>query len=198
MPARRGRPPSFDRAEVLDRLVFLFWERGYEATSQADMVSRAGISSSSLYNTFGNKPDIFDAVLARYNEMSHGLLAPLRDGAGGVGDVAAFLRGIAEHARSGAGPPGCIMVRTMTELGGRPDAPPTAGRTCVYREQVTDALRAALDRAAEAGEIGPAETDAKAAVVLSLYLGALTVAVSDLETGASMLDAGADLVASWG
>ena len=111
--------------------------------------------------------------------------------------MAGFVGGIAEHVRSGAGPPGCIMVRTMTELGGRPDAPPTAERTCVYRDQVTDALRAALDRAVAAGEIGAGEVDAKASVVLSLYLGALAVAVANPETGAQMLDAGADLVASW-
>ena len=197
MSARRGRPLTFDRSEVLDRLVFLFWEKGYEATSQADMIARAEISASSLYNAFGNKPDIFDAVLARYNEMSFGLLAPLREGAEGLADVESFLRGIAQHVRSGEGPPGCIMVRTMTEVSGRADAPPTDERTCRYRDQITDALRAAFGRAVSAGELAQSQVDDKVALVIGVYLGALAVAVGSPATGAQMLDSAAGMVAGW-
>ena len=197
MPARRGRPPSFDRAEVLDKLLFLFWEKGYEATSQSDMIDRAGISSSSLYNTFGNKPDVFDACLTRYNEMSHGLLAPLRDGSGGLDDVGAFLEGVVAHIESREAPPGCLMVRTMTELGGRSNGSSTDERTCTYRDQITEALRVALGRAAAKGEIDPDEVESKAFLVLSVYLGALAVAVSSPEAGAAMLASGREMVAGW-
>ena len=197
MSARRGRPPAFDRGEVLDKLLFLFWERGYEATSQSDMVARAGISSSSLYNSFGNKADIFDAVLERYNAMSHGLMAPLRDGDGGLDLVVGFVGGLAEHVRAAGAPPGCLMVRTMTELGGRPDAPPTAERSCVYREQIADALRAALGRAAAAGEIPKDRVETYVSLILSMQLGALTVAMTDAEAGARMFDAAQAMVAGW-
>lgn len=198
MPARRGRPPSFDRDEVLDRLLFLFWEKGYDGTSQSDMVERAGISSSSLYGAFGNKPDIFDAVAERYNGMMRSALAPLRDGTGGAGDVAAFLAGAAEQTRGGQTPPGCLMVRTMTELGGRPSAPPTAeARTCTYRDQISDAVRAALGRAVAAGEIGADEVEPKSTLVLTTMLGAMAVAVSDREAGASMLDVASAMAAGW-
>ena len=33
----------------------LFWEQGYEATSVRELVAHAGISTSSLYATFGDK-----------------------------------------------------------------------------------------------------------------------------------------------
>jgi len=198
MSARRGRPPTFDRDEVLNRLLFLFWEKGYDGTSQADMIERAGISSSSLYGTFGNKPDIFDAAAGRYNAMMWGALAPLRDGTGGLEDVAGFLRGVAEQTRHGQTPPGCLMVRTMTELGGRPSAPPTAEqRTCTYREQITAAVQTALSRAAEMGEIAVAEVGPKTLLVLTIMLGAMAVAVTDREAGAVMLDGGGAMVSEW-
>ena len=198
MPARRGRPPAFDRDEVLDRLLALFWEKGYDGTSQADMVERAGISSSSLYNTFGNKPDIFDAVAERYNAMSWGAMATLRDGTAGLADVEAFYAMIADLTRDGQTPPGCLMVRTMTELGGRPSAPPTAeSRTCTYRDQITDSLRLAFDRAVDAGEVNAADVDDKIRLLLSVQLGAMAVAVSDREAGARMLDAARGMVAGW-
>lgn len=198
MPARRGRPPTFDRDAVLDRLLFLFWEKGYDGTSQADMVARSEISSSSLYNTFGNKPEIFDAVAERYNQMSWGNMAALRDGSRGLEDVEAFLEGVASFTRAGQAPPGCLMVRTMTELGGRPSAPETAeSRACTYRDQITSSLNDALARAVVAGEIAADEVEAKASLVLTMMLGAMAVAVSDLEAGAAMLDHAQDLVASW-
>ena len=197
MPARRGRPPSFDRAEVLDKLMFLFWEKGYEATSQSDMIERAGISASSLYNTFGNKPDVLRAVLERYTEMSYGLLGSLREGDAGLDDVEAFFEFVIGAARGGELPPGCLMVRTMTELGGRSEPFETEPFTTRYHNQVEGALRAALARAAEAGEVKPDDVDPKARLATSVYLGALAVAVSDAERGASMLEDGRAMVTSW-
>ncbi|MBL8715361.1 MAG: helix-turn-helix transcriptional regulator, partial [Myxococcales bacterium] len=43
-----ARPKEFDRDEVLDRAVDLFWRNGYEATSMADMVEALGIGRQSL------------------------------------------------------------------------------------------------------------------------------------------------------
>ena len=194
----RGRPSTFDRDEVLTRLLFLFWEKGYDGTSQSDMVERAGISSSSLYNTFGNKPEIFAAVAERYNAMMWTGMAPLREGTAGLEDVAAFLGGAAETTRGGQTPPGCLMVRTMTELGGRPSAPPAAPTcTATYRGHITDSVRTALGRAADAGEIAPEEIESKTKLLLSVMLGAMAVAVSDREAGAAMLDSGRQMVSGW-
>ena len=61
-----GPPPSFDRGEVLDRLVALFWAHGYSSTSHRMMRDATGLSGSSLYNTFGDKRSIFAQVLDRY------------------------------------------------------------------------------------------------------------------------------------
>ncbi|MEM6327843.1 MAG: TetR/AcrR family transcriptional regulator [Bacteroidota bacterium] len=194
----RGRPPSFDRDEVLTRLLFLFWEKGYDGTSQSDMVERAGISSSSLYNAFGNKPDIFATVAKRYNQMMWAGLAPLREGAAGIRDVVAFFQGAADQTRAAQTPPGCLMVRTMTELGGRPQAPPAADRcTSTYQTQIVDAVRQALTRASDAREITPEEIEPKTQIVLTLMLGAMAVAVSNREAGAAMLENARALVEDW-
>ena len=53
---------QFDRHEVLDRAMAVFWKRGYEATSIQDLLEATGINRGSLYATFGNKQQLFLAV----------------------------------------------------------------------------------------------------------------------------------------
>ena len=42
--AARVRPREFDATEVIDRVVELFWDKGYEATSVADIVKATGLN----------------------------------------------------------------------------------------------------------------------------------------------------------
>jgi len=59
---------QFNRSEVLDRAMTLFWKRGYEATSIQDLVEATGINRGSIYGTFGQKKGLFLAVLDHYAE----------------------------------------------------------------------------------------------------------------------------------
>jgi TetR/AcrR family transcriptional repressor of nem operon len=71
---------QFDRDDVLDRAMALFWRRGYEATSIRDLVTATGINRGSIYATFGDKQGLFLAVLDRYGEkIANPLMAQLDD-----------------------------------------------------------------------------------------------------------------------
>jgi TetR/AcrR family transcriptional regulator, transcriptional repressor for nem operon len=64
-----------------DRLVVtamhLFWEKGYAATSVADVLKSAGVNSGSLYHFFPGKQELLLAVLAAYRDgIEPMLLAP--------------------------------------------------------------------------------------------------------------------------
>lgn len=72
-----ARTRAFDETEALDRAMALFWEQGYEASSVRALTSRTGISSSSLYATFGDKRDIYAAALARYRVIERDQFAVL-------------------------------------------------------------------------------------------------------------------------
>ena len=111
-----GRPLGFDPDAVIHELVLLFWEKGYDATTQADMVERTGLSSSSLYNTFGDKPAIFDCVLARYNQMTASVFEPMLTGSDGLAELEAFIDWREAHVLEPAyGLAGCLIVTTMSE-----------------------------------------------------------------------------------
>lgn len=49
----------------------LFTEKGYEHTSLAEVVERAGGSLATLYKLFGNKEGLLDAVLSQSRDLGH-------------------------------------------------------------------------------------------------------------------------------
>jgi len=46
--------------------IYLFWHKGYNATSMQDLVDALGISHSSLYNTYSDKHTLFLKALESY------------------------------------------------------------------------------------------------------------------------------------
>src|ERR1700677_3142305 len=65
---RTGRPRSFCTETALDRAMTVFWRKGYEGASLADLTEAMGINPPSLYAAFGNKEVLFRQVLERYDE----------------------------------------------------------------------------------------------------------------------------------
>ena len=49
--------------------MLLFWERGYEGTSMADLTQAMGLNPSSIYAAFGDKHALFQLAAKRYMEM---------------------------------------------------------------------------------------------------------------------------------
>jgi AcrR family transcriptional regulator len=66
-PSRpKGRPRSFDRDQILDQAMLVFWERGFDCASVADLTCAMGIEPPSLYAAFGDKEGLFMEALKRY------------------------------------------------------------------------------------------------------------------------------------
>lgn len=77
---RRGRP-GYTRDQILDRAVALFNEKGYDATSVADLAERLAVSKSALYHHFDSREQLLDVALDRALGGLEALLdAPAADG----------------------------------------------------------------------------------------------------------------------
>jgi AcrR family transcriptional regulator len=61
-----GRPREFDVDKALDLALQVFWRKGYEGASMADLTQTMGITKPSLYSAFGNKEELFRKALDRY------------------------------------------------------------------------------------------------------------------------------------
>jgi AcrR family transcriptional regulator len=66
---KTGRPIGFDRDAALEAAMLLFWERGYEGTSMADLTQAMSLNPSSIYAAFGDKHALFSAAVKRYMEI---------------------------------------------------------------------------------------------------------------------------------
>jgi AcrR family transcriptional regulator len=63
---KMGRPIKFDKDAALEAAMLLFWERGYEGTSMADLTEAMGLNPSSIYAAFGDKHALFSLAVKRY------------------------------------------------------------------------------------------------------------------------------------
>ena len=61
-----ARNKEFDYDEKLEIVRNLFWEKGYNATSMHDIVATMNLNRSSIYDTYGNKHDLFLKCLSNY------------------------------------------------------------------------------------------------------------------------------------
>ncbi|ANS75923.1 hypothetical protein AWM70_16120 [Paenibacillus yonginensis] len=64
-----ARPREFDQNEALDKALDLFWSKGFEKTSIQDLVEHTGVHRGSLYDTFGDKNQLFAACLERFHSL---------------------------------------------------------------------------------------------------------------------------------
>jgi TetR/AcrR family transcriptional regulator, transcriptional repressor for nem operon len=60
-------PPSA-REKIIQAAMELFWLKGYNSTSIADLLSRTQLNSGSLYHVFPSKQDVLIGVLEAYRD----------------------------------------------------------------------------------------------------------------------------------
>ncbi len=111
----RGRPLSFDRDAALETAMHVFWERGYEAASIADLTAAMGITPPSLYTAFGDKEQLFLEAIERY-ALGYGSAGAraLKEEATARGAIERWLLEAANELTQPCHPRGCMVVMAAT------------------------------------------------------------------------------------
>ncbi len=63
-----ARNVEFDEQLAVSRAMDVFWKKGYNGTTMRDLTEAMGINSSSLYNTIGDKHQLFVRSIKHYTE----------------------------------------------------------------------------------------------------------------------------------
>ncbi len=149
-----ARPREFERDQVVDRAVEVFWRNGFEATSIRDLVEATGLNRGSLYNTFGDKAGLFEAALERYMATAptqHVVAAAETGPPRQV--IEEFFARLVELGASDPERRGCLMTNTAAEMAARDKD--VAARLAAAFQGLEDALFRLIERGQETGEIAP-------------------------------------------
>ncbi|WP_420388442.1 TetR/AcrR family transcriptional regulator [Roseivirga sp.] len=112
-----ARKKNFDEGEVLEKALQLFWKKGYNATSIQDLVDELGINRASIYDTWGDKHQLYVAALQRYRQNSSSwLLNQIRSDKPASEIIEAFLNHVIEDVMQDHDKKGCFVVNSTTEL----------------------------------------------------------------------------------
>lgn len=150
----RGRPRSFDKEVALKRAMELFWAKGYEGASMADLTAAMGIASPSIYAAFGCKEELFRQALQYYAategpEIWNGVSqAPTAYEA-----IESFLMQTARAFTRRSRPPGCLVV--LAALHATDQSEMVRRELIVMRAKTVEDLRQRLAQGVASGEISP-------------------------------------------
>lgn len=107
---------QFDRDEVVDKAIDLFWQHGYSASSMQQVVQTTGLKPGSIYLAFGNKEGLFHEALERYGKKSLARIGNILESApsAGAGICQIFEENI--KASTEQNYCSCFLVKTQLEL----------------------------------------------------------------------------------
>ncbi|WP_326823106.1 TetR/AcrR family transcriptional regulator [Streptosporangium sp. NBC_01756] len=147
-----ARTKEFDPDAALQKALELFWERGYEATSMADLVQHLGIARASIYATFGGKHDLYLKAFERYLQTRDPHVVEVLSQPGpALPAVRALVETYAEESLRDEHRRGCMVVNAAVEL--MPRDPQIARKVEASWDTLETALTSALTRARAQGEI---------------------------------------------
>jgi len=124
-----GRPLEFDRYEVLDRALNVFWRKGYTAASMQDLVVATGINKASIYNSFGDKEAFFVAVIESTTSKTsrpHGRLLVETEPARKA--IQQFFDTLVEFLVTDGAHLGCLLTNIASEIA--PFSEPVEAHVC--------------------------------------------------------------------
>jgi AcrR family transcriptional regulator len=183
--ADRGRPRRFDRAEALRRAMAVFWQRGYEGTSLADLTAAMGIKRPSLYAAFGCKEALFREAVALYEAAEGQATArALRDAPSARAAVEAMLRANAAAYASPDRPPGCMVV--LGAMLGTPECQAVRDHLAARRREAQTAVRRRLEEGIAQGELLPGTDTAALAAFYTTVLQGLSIQARDGASGQAL------------
>ncbi|MEC5303119.1 TetR/AcrR family transcriptional regulator [Bacillus thuringiensis] len=112
-----GRSISFNKENALDKAMYLFWERGYDATFISDLIKTMEISRSTLYDSFGDKDELFKLVLEHYKNYSYKKRQLLFSGINTKASLKSFFYKHIEKCYSDHIPKSCIITNSSLLIG---------------------------------------------------------------------------------
>ncbi len=153
-PAKpRGRPLAFNQEEALNKALNVFWSRGYEGASMAELTEALGINKPSIYAAFGNKEALFRKVLARYVTGPAAFVGEAMKEPTARQVVENFLTQAVDFFSDKSTPNGCMIVQGALTCGQGSDK--IQQELIAYRSNIETTLSKRFELAKTQGDLPP-------------------------------------------
>lgn len=111
-----ARLREFDTDEVMAAVINAFWERGYEATSLADLMEVTGLQKGSIYKAFGDKRSLFLKALQSYLDRNYTLMRQALGNPDPERAISAWFHLLSGASAAPDANKGCFAVNSLLEL----------------------------------------------------------------------------------
>lgn len=135
--ASRGRPREFCVDTALADALRVFWSKGYEGASMAELTAAMGITKPSLYAAFGNKEELFRKALDLYEHDKLAYVSAALEAPTARGVAERLLHGALALQTSDDDPRGCLGVISSMACGSEAES---IRREVIRRRASSDAL----------------------------------------------------------
>ncbi|RNL90127.1 TetR/AcrR family transcriptional regulator [Sinomicrobium pectinilyticum] len=110
-----ARNVEFDEELAISRAMDVFWKKGYNGTKMRDLTEAMGINSSSLYNSIGDKHELFIRCIKHYTESR--MAAATKQ----LGRIKSPLKALEKFIQSSVyaitnEPNSCLAIKTTFEI----------------------------------------------------------------------------------
>ncbi len=107
---------QFDRNDIIDKSINLFWQNGFSASSMQQVVKTTGLKPGSIYLAFGNKEGLFRESLESYAQKGMTQIREILDTAPSVGEgVCTILEKMVQDSYR-KNYCSCFLIKTQLEL----------------------------------------------------------------------------------
>lgn len=166
-----ARPRQFEEIQVIEKLMKVFWDQGYEATSMQDLVAASGLLKGSLYGAFGDKQALYLAALKHYDRTRIQAGIDLLNGEGSARQkIARLFDNVIESTKRGDFAGGCLLCNASVEMAVTDKQVKSEVKTTIRRLKVAimEALQAQTENEEQAASL--------AAFIISAYFGTRVLA----------------------
>lgn len=190
----KGRPRAFDRDQALLQALAVFWKRGYEPASVAELCTAMGINPPSLYAAFGNKARLFLEAVAYYETTFWDTTWERMDSEPDVvSAIGNFFHTSASILTETQAPCGCMVVLAAVNVSD--DATEVTAALKALRQEGRDYLQQRLGRAVADGQLQAQTNTRLLASALNTLLEGMSLQAHDGASREDLQGIGASAVA---
>lgn len=108
------KPKLFNEQDVLDKVIELFWQHGFDGTSMQMLQDCMGLSRASIYHTFESKNELFRQALMQYLQKINKVYQECLNSSDDLSKaIHSLLKTITQANRF---PRGCLLALSTLEM----------------------------------------------------------------------------------